>query len=347
MKVLIVTDAWPPQINGVVRIYQYLIEELKKFGHKVKVVNPDDFPFKLPIPFYQEISLAVYPYFRLGRLIDNFKPDTIHIGTEGPLGFAAQKYCLKRGIPFTTAYHTQYPQYVSKRIAQLVPQIENWSHNTIDQELKKFHSKAKATMVTNEVIKTELIKRGYKNELKVILPGVNLELFKPGPKTKFKKLTRPIALYVGRIALEKNLGDFLKMKWEGTKVLIGQGPALETLTQKFPEAKFLGKKTGRELAEFYRSADVFVFPSKTDTFGLVMVEALASGLPVAAYNIIGPKHVITEPFLGNLSSNLSRSAHKALDLGNPQKRHSYVAKKYSWVKAAQEFEKLLQLTKLN
>ncbi|MCA9388589.1 glycosyltransferase family 1 protein, partial [Candidatus Berkelbacteria bacterium] len=342
----IVTDAWHPQINGVVRIYEHIISQLQKEGHRIKVIGPPDFPINLPIPFYREINFAIAPHSHLVKLIDEFAPESIHIATEGPLGFAAQKYCLKRDIPFTTAYHTEYAQYISKRIAKLAPQIEDWSHEKIDSELKKFHARASATMVTNKVIRAELLKRGYIGQLKVILPGVDLALFKPGKKTKFESLTRPVALYVGRIAFEKNLEDFLEMKWEGSKVLVGQGPDLAKLKGVHPEVIFLGKKTGRELAEYYRSADVFVFPSKTDTFGLVMIEALASGIPVAAYNVVGPKNIITESFLGSLGSNLEKSALRALDSGNAKQRHQYIEKTYSWTKAAEEFLNLCQLASI-
>jgi glycosyltransferase involved in cell wall biosynthesis len=338
MKILIVSDAWHPQLNGVVRTYEYLGEELVKDGHEVKVIGPADFPVKIPMPGYAEIELVIKPYARLAKMIDAWNPQHIHIATEGPLGIAARKYCLRRKFPFTTSYHTQFPDYMAKRIAHYIPFLYKPTHRLARDWVRSFHAPASAVLIATQSLEDQLKAWNFTAPMLRFSRGVNLDLFYPGERTMFKDLKQPIALYVGRIAIEKNLEDFLNMDWQGSKVLVGDGPSLSYLKEKYPDAQFVGKKTGKDLAEAYRSADVFVFPSRTDTFGIVLVEALASGLPVAAYNVTGPKDIITQPMLGNLHDNdLAAAADQALKTGTAQERSSYVKQNYTWKYAAEQF----------
>lgn len=340
MKILIISDAWRPQINGVVRTYEYISAELEKMGHTVKVIGPADFPLTFPLPTYSEIKLVIAPGPVLKRMIEDFAPDAIHIGTEGPLGWAAHHYCVKRNIPFTTCYHTQFPDYVAKRFAKIADFLYNPTHVLALNTIKKFHRKSKAMMVASKGLEQDLRALGFENPMKELTRGVKFDLFHPGEKTLFQDKIRPVALYVGRIAIEKNLEDFLDMPWDGTKVLVGEGPSFDDLKMKYPNAIFAGKKTGPELAAYYRSADVFVFPSRTDTFGMVVTEALACGLPVAAYNVTGPKDIITKDFLGVLCDTrdqLGQAALKALHVGTAEQRASYTAQHYTWPLVAKQF----------
>ncbi|MGB4056950.1 MAG: glycosyltransferase family 1 protein [Alphaproteobacteria bacterium] len=338
MKILIVSDAWHPQMNGVVRTYEHLQEELVKTGHKVKVIGPADFPVNLPMPGYSEIRLAVAPYARLTRMIQEFEPNHIHVATEGPLGMAARKYCLKSRLPFTTSYHTHFPDYIAQRIGHYAPFLHDATHTLAKKFMRWFHAPASALLVSTQSLETELREWGFKTPMFRFSRGVNMEQFFPGEKTLFHDLKRPIALYVGRIAIEKNIEDFLKMDWEGSKVLIGDGPSLPSLSEQYPDAHFLGRKTGKDLADCYRSSDLFVFPSRTDTFGIVLVEALASGLPVAAYDETGPRDIITAPFLGALDKkDLSAAARRAFQ-GTPEDRALHVRQNYTWANAGRQFE---------
>ena len=338
MKILIISDAWHPQLNGVVRTYEYLAEELVREGHEVKVIGPADFPFKIPMLGYAEIELVIGAYRRLAKMIDVEKPQHIHIATEGPLGLAGRRYCVKQKIPFTTSYHTQFPDYVAKRFGHYVPLLHGPTYFLAKRFVRWFHAPAGAVLVATPSLEAQLHDWGFKVPLLRFSRGVNLDLFFPGEKTLFSNLKKPIALYVGRIAIEKNLEDFLAMDWPGSKVLVGDGPSLPFLKNKYPDAHFAGKKTGAELAECYRSADVFVFPSRTDTFGIVLVEALASGLPVAAYDVTGPKDIVTDPSLGALhESDLGLAAREALKNGNAQTRSHHVKHNYTWENAARQF----------
>lgn len=342
-RILIVSDAWKPQVNGVVRTYEYLGEELEKMGHTVRIIGPRDFPLHIPMPGYAEIDLALFPYQRLSGMIDGFAPDSIHIATEGPLGRAARRYCLKKGRRFNTAYHTQFPDYVARRVAKFFPKLEDFARRKTDDSIREFHRPAAALITTTESLEQELIARGYKTPLYQMARGVPLDLFCLGPATLLQDLPRPIAMYVGRVAIEKNLDAFLSMPWEGSKVVVGHGPSLEELQAKYKDAHFTGKKIGQELADHLRSADIFVFPSRTDTFGIVLLEALGCGLPVAAYDVTGPRDIITEPFLGALdSTDLAAAARKALAVKDEkQARRAYVEKHYSWEAAARRFIEIL------
>lgn len=342
MKILIISDAWLPQLNGVVRTYQHLKEELEKIGHEVKVIGPRDFPLRFAMPGYKEIELVFRPYKRLKAMIRTFAPDHVHIATEGPLGGGARRYCRRRDFPFTTSYHTHFPDYFAKRISKCLPFLYKPARRSIIQKLRRFHNKSSAVFVATQSLEDELRSWGFKAPMFRLSRGVS-DVFKPEGERVMQGLQKPIALYVGRIAVEKNLDAFLSMDWDGSKVLIGHGPATEKLKTKYPEAYFIGKKEREELAKHYRSSDIFIFPSKTDTFGIVIIEALASGIPVAGHDVTGPRDIITEPLLGALNNDLSVAAKEALThKGTPQERHEYVHKHYSWPAVAQEFLRTIE-----
>ncbi len=337
MKVLIISDAWHPQINGVVRTYEHICEEMENMGYKIEVIGPADFSTCVPMPFYPEIKLVIRPYKQLKRIINDFSPDKIHIATEGPLGWAARKYCIDNNIAFSSCYHTQFPDYVAKRFAWLIPSLYDVVHRQAIKIVRHFHAPSNNLMVATKSLEIQLLKWGFNNPIKPLSRGVNIDIFYPGEKTILKEIKTPIALYVGRIAIEKNLEDFLNMEWNGSKVLVGDGPARTSLEKKYLEAIFVGKKTREELADYYRSSDVFVFPSKTDTFGIVLIEALACGLPIAAYDVIGPKDIITHDHLGILDDNLSKAALLAMKMVDKDKCTAHAKKHYSWKTAGKQF----------
>lgn len=338
MKVLIISDAWHPQVNGVVRTYEHLVQEITAQGVITEVIGPANFAASIPMPFYPEIKLVIRPYRRLRRLIDDFRPDKIHIATEGPLGWAARKYCIKNNLKFSTSYHTQFPDYIAKRFAWAIPPLYNFAHKTGITIVRRFHKPSSKVMVASQSLEDQLKKWGFETPMARLTRGVDFEIFKPGAKTILNAKKTPIALYVGRIAIEKNLEDFLKMPWEGTKLLVGDGPARAELERKYPTALFVGKKTGRELADHYRAANVFIFPSRTDTFGIVLIEALACGVPVAAYDVIGPKDIIIDERLGTLcKTDLTTAATQAIDNGNPTFCTNHVKQNYSWAEAGKQF----------
>lgn len=305
MRIAIVTDAWSPQVNGVVRTLQSVRAVLEAQGHDVLVVSPDRFR-SLPCPTYPEIRLAVTRTATVGSLLEGFRPQAIHIATEGPLCLAARRWCLKRGLPFTTAYHTQFPDYVAARTG--VPAEWVWRY------IRWFHAPAGAILASTPSIRSELAAHGLP-QTRHWGRGVDLANFRPdGARHPLMAgLAGPVQLYVGRVAIEKNLEAFLASGHPGTKVVVGDGPARAELAARFPEAVFLGARFGAELAECYRAADVFVFPSRTDTFGLVMIEAAACGTPVAAYPVTGPVDVLT-PTLGAMAERLDDAIAAALTL---------------------------------
>ncbi len=337
MKILIVSDAWHPQINGVVRTYEHLRDKLIEKGHEVKVIGPRDFPWRIPTPGYPEIKLAILPYNRLKKMIEDYAADRIHISTEGPLGAASRKYCIKNNIPFSTSYHTQFPDYVAKRFSRFLPFLYKPVHKIAVNTMRNFHAPSKVMMVATQSLEDTLREWGFKTPIHRLSRGVNLDLFHPGEDTVYKDLPKPVAVYVGRVAIEKSIEDFLSMDWEGSKVVVGHGPSEEELKHQYPDAVFVGSKTGEELAAHYRSADVFVFPSRTDTFGMVLIEALASGLPVAAYNVTGPKDIITEDYLGVLGEDLSKAAHKSLKHGTAKQRFEHIKNNYTWENVAKQY----------
>lgn len=337
VKVLIVSDAWHPQVNGVVRTYEHISEELEAMGCDVKVIGPADFPKTYPMPGYDEIRLVPFPAARLAKMIEAFAPNHIHAAAEGPLGWATRKYCLRRSRPFTTTYHTQFPDYTAKRVAKILPFLYKPAHALAKKFIKAFHGPSHCMMVATQSLEDELKSWDFKVPMHRMTRGVNIDIFFPGEKNLFETLKRPVALYVGRVAIEKNLEAFLEMPWEGSKIIVGDGPSMEALKQKHPEAHFVGKKVGHELADHYRSADVFVFPSKTDTFGIVLIEALACGLPIAGYDVIGPRDIVTAPFLGAVGDDLAEVSLKALESGSAQERFEHVREKYTWRLAALQF----------
>lgn len=328
-KLTLVTDAWEPQINGVVTTLMQLVKELEKKGVLVDVIHPNDYR-TIPMPTYPEI-LLVWQSSGLKNRILNFKPDAVHIATEGSLGWKARGICLKAGLPFTTAYHTQYAEYVNKRIS--IPKSWVWS------VLRRFHRPASITFVPAESIKTELEKQGFKN-IVLMSRGVDTELFNPGQATDMV-YERPIMLYVGRVAIEKNLEKFLSLDLPGSKLIVGRGPSIKHLAKKYPDVVFVGAKTGLDLAHYYASADVFVFPSLTDTFGIVNIEAIASGTPVAAYPVNGPKDIITQGLNGMLEEDLEQAIVAALKLNKDNISNSIP--QYSWSNASEQFLNNLEL----
>jgi 1,2-diacylglycerol 3-alpha-glucosyltransferase/glucuronosyltransferase len=327
MKVLVATDAWHPQVNGVVCTYERLALEVKALGAELVFLTPADFR-TVPCPTYPEIRLALTRGKTVAKRIAEVAPDFIHVATEGPVGLMTRSHCLKHGKPFTTSYHTRFPEYLAARLplpASLTLsgfyRLERW-----------FHGRAAATFVATQSVADDLRAHG----LTRLMPwsrGVDTELFRPRPVRLFGE--QPVFLYVGRIAVEKNIEAFLRLDLPGRKVLTGGGPKLAELSKAFPDALFTGPKHGEELAEIYASADVFVFPSLTDTFGLVLLEALASGVPVAAFPVSGPKDVIADPAAGVLSHNLGEAALAALRL-DPASARSH-AMNFSWDQSAAQF----------
>ncbi|HEY4199822.1 MAG TPA: glycosyltransferase family 1 protein [Devosiaceae bacterium] len=328
-KLLIVTDAWYPQTNGVVRSLDAVGKELKRRGMSVEYLTPERF-WTVPLPTYPEIRLSLAPLGAVAEAIERAAPDHIHIATEGPLGLQAKFHCMDRGLAYTTSYHTRFPEYVAAR----VPVPSEWSY----AYLRWFHSGAAATMVPTPSVLNELKRHNFSN-LALWSRGVDNTLFRPGPKTEFLDLPGPHLLHVGRVAVEKNVSAFLKLDVPGTKIVVGDGPQLEELKRAYPEAVFLGKRHGEELAALYRSADVFVFPSVTDTFGNVMIEALSSGVPVAAYPVIGPIDVLTDPSCGAMDDDLAVAVRRALTLD--QNAACAHAARFTWAAAAEQFRSQL------
>ena len=336
MKILCISDAWLPQINGVVRTYQNLGRELEKMGHRFSVIGPTRFRFTLPAPTYPEIRLAVFARWSLPALIDAEAPEAIHIATEGPLGRAARRYCLKRGITFTTCYHTQFPEYLARRLPW--PIMSDWIKRTAIRSLQKFHAPAQVVMVASAGLEVYLRNQGYPGPFHRLSRGVDSTLFKPGLAVDYPALKKPVAIYVGRVALEKNIETFLDADWPGSKVVVGHGPALAALRHTYPHVHFTGLQEGAELAAWYRVGDVFAFPSQTETFGVVLLEALASGVPVAATPVMGPRDIIDRDFLGALNADFTEALTRALQTpGTPAERAAYISTTYTWEQAARQF----------
>ncbi|HQS17776.1 glycosyltransferase family 1 protein [Reyranella sp.] len=330
MRIAIVSDAWRPQINGVVRTLETVARILRAEGHEVEVFGPDRFR-TLPCPTYPEIRLSLFPSSRLSHMLQLFAPDAIHIVTEGPLGWAARGFCRRRGIPFTTAYHTRFPEYVRARIR--VPL--SWSYAFV----RWFHAPSAGVLVVSPAIRDELSTRGFRN----LVPwsrGVDITAFKPQRREDTGD-PRPIWLYAGRVAVEKNIEAFLGLDLPGTKWVVGGGPQLKSLQRRYANVRFFGSVDADELSYRYAQADCFVFPSVTDTFGLVMVEALASGVPVAGYPVPGPLDVVTDSSVGALDKDL-RTACLAAVSRNPEdcRRH---AETFTWERCARQFLEALQV----
>jgi len=321
-RIALLTDAWFPQVNGVVRTWSTVVERLEAEGRDVLVVNPSMFR-TCPLPRYPEIRLSILPGRRMAKLLDDFRPEAIHIATEGPIGLAGRAYCRRRAVTFTTSFHTHFAKY--GRSYFLVPPNVSYA------VLRWFHGPAAATLVPTPSVVRELHAEGMRH-LVTWTRGVDTTLFRLRPKTLYADLERPVFLYCGRVAREKNIEAFLDADLPGTKVIVGDGPAAAAMQRRNPGARFVGYKQGEALAEHFASADVFVFPSRTDTFGVVMLEAMACGLPVAAYPVTGPIDVVRPGVTGVLDEDLATAATKALDLDPDDCRAQ--ALEYSWDRCA-------------
>ena len=326
MRILIVTDAWEPQVNGVVRTLRSTRRELERMGHQVELLTPSGFR-TLPCPTYPDIRLSLLPGRQVRRRIRGFAPQAIHIATEGPLGMAARAYALRHRLPYTTAYHTRFPEYVRARTGLPLGFTYRF--------LRWFHGRAEAVMVPTEVVRRDLVANGFPASRVVLWSrGVDLDIFKPGPAMPHD-LARPIFLCVGRVAVEKNIEAFLRLDLPGSKWVAGDGPALAKLKAEFPDVRFTGVLGQAELATLYNAADVFVFPSRTDTFGLVLLEALACGCPVAAYPVTGPVDVIGDSPAGALDADLRAAALRALTIDRAVARSH--AERFSWEACTRQF----------
>jgi glycosyltransferase involved in cell wall biosynthesis len=324
MRILIATDAWHPQVNGVVRTLTMMAEAAKTLGAEVSFLTPETFP-TVALPSYPDLRVAIPRPAKVAKMISAARADCIHIATEGPIGLAARRHCRKRGLRFTTSFHTRFPEYVSARL----PVPESW----IWALLRRFHGASQAVMAATPALADELRGRGFHNV--VLWPrGVDGHLFRPREGADLG-LPRPVFLSVGRVAVEKNLEAFLSLDLPGTKVVVGDGPARAALERDFPEAVFLGAKQGDVLAQVYSAADVFVFPSMTDTYGLVLLEALASGVPVAAFPVTGPRDVIGDAPVGVLSDDLQAACLGALQIS--QDACLAFAADHTWTASARAF----------
>lgn len=326
-KILLVTDAWAPQVNGVVRVLQELIPRIEARGYEVRVIEPSQFK-TVPLPFYPEIRLARFARRRVATVIEEFQADAICIMTEGPLGRAARSICKERGIPFVTWYHSHFQLYADVRFRGLLQPALAF--------IRQFHSSAARTIVSTESLKKELEATGYKNM--VVAPlGVDTKLFVRNPSPPVWPYPGPVFVYFGRLAVEKSPEEFLKLQLPGTKLVLGDGPLFHSLQAKYPEARFLGRyQSGeKEFIDQLSLCDVFVFPSKTETFGLVALEALACGVSVAAYDVMGPRDIITNGKDGFLGDDLRDSALKCLTLSRDDCRKK--AEQFSWEHSTDAF----------
>ncbi|HZP88357.1 MAG TPA: glycosyltransferase family 1 protein [Burkholderiales bacterium] len=328
MRILIVTDAWEPQVNGVVRTLKSTRRELEAMGHEVELLTPLEFR-TLPCPTYPDIRLSLFARSRVRARMQALMPDALHIATEGPLGMAARAEALRQGLPFTTAYHTRFPEYVRARFGFPL----SWTYRF----LRWFHGPSRAIMAPTPVVVHDLQQWGFRN---VVLwsRGVDLDVFAFTRRNRLRSRP-PIFLYVGRVAVEKNVEAFLELDLPGSKWVVGDGPALPAIRAKYRDVNYLGVLAPAALAEVYASADVFVFPSKTDTFGLVLLEAMACGLPVAAYPVTGPLDVIGDSGAGVLDHDLRAACMAALNIDRAAVRK--VAERFSWREATRQFERHL------
>ncbi len=323
MRFLIATDAWRPQVNGVVQTYERLGEHLMHLGHDIAFITPEGYR-TVPLPTYPEIRLALIRPAQAKRRIESFHPDYVHIATEGPIGLATRAVCLRQRRPFTTSYHTRFPEYAAARL----PIRDSWGYAFE----RWFHNAARGTMVATASLLEELADKGFEH----LLPwsrGVDTARFRPQDVRIFGD--GPVFLYVGRVAVEKNVGAFLDLDLPGKKVVVGGGPQLDELKSAHPDAAFTGPLLGEALADAFASADVFIFPSRTDTYGVVLLEALASGVPVAAYPVTGPKDVLAHGKVGYLSEDLREAALQALTIDRDACRD--YALRFSWESCARQF----------
>ncbi|MGH8140187.1 MAG: glycosyltransferase family 4 protein [Steroidobacteraceae bacterium] len=333
MRITIASDAWEPQTNGVVTTLKATVKTLCSLGHEVRVVSPQGL-LSIPAPSYPEIRLAIAPGRHIARQLDAFRPHAIHIATEGPVGLAMRRHCLRHGLPFTTSYHTRYPEYLHARWPIPISVSYAW--------LRRFHGAAARTFISSESLRTQLSGKGFQH-LHLWRRGVDLERFRPmvsTPPAELVPLARPIMAYMGRLAVEKNLESFLRLDLPGTKLVIGNGPQRAALVARYPDAVFTGYRFGDELAAMLACADVFVFPSLTDTFGLAMIEALACGVPVAAFPVPGPIDVIEPGVTGILNEDLRAAVCSALRLDRQVCARR--AKAFTWDAATGQFLEGLQ-----
>jgi len=325
-SILIVTDAWLPQVNGVVRSLEWTARELKKMGVRVEFLSPQEF-VTIPCPTYPDIRLSLTHRRAVQRRMAAYDCEHLHIATEGPLGLLAASAARRMGMPYTTGYHTRFPEYVEARWPLPVSWFYAW--------FRRFHNFGGGCMVATETLRADLERRGFRN-LKMWSRGVDADLFRPRENSVLPPdLPRPIFINVGRVSVEKNIKAFLDLDLPGSKVVVGDGPQLASLRKEYPEAYFTGAKSGEDLARHFASADIFVFPSLTDTFGLVLLEALACGIPVAAYPVMGPRDVIGDSGTGVLSEDLRQAALDALQI--PAERCRSWALKYSWASCTRQF----------
>lgn len=323
LRITLISDAWEPQVNGVVTTLKNTSKALKSLGHEVQLITPDLFR-TWPCPGYPDVGLAFLCGPKMRPLVKDFDPDAIHILTEGPVGYAVRRFCKHYDYVYTSSFHSQFPDYFKMRIG--FPLCISRAY------LKWFHHKSERVMVASASLEQELAQQGYKRLVKWSR-GVDTELFRPRTKN-FIQDCRPVFLYAGRVAIEKNLEAFLKLDLPGSKYIIGDGPQRKQLEEKYPEARFMGYQRGVNLARYYAAADVFVFPSQTDTFGNVMLEALACGTPVAAFPVAGPKDIITDTRVGCLHNDLQQAAFTALILNADACRE--FALNYSWVSCTRQ-----------
>ncbi|NJM51174.1 MAG: glycosyltransferase family 1 protein [Sphingomonadales bacterium] len=342
MRIALATDAWAPQVNGVVRTLTETTNRLLALGHEVELITPNQFR-TIPCPGYNEIRLAMAPRFGARKALKAFQPDIVHIATEGPIGWSARRWCMKYGVPFTSAFHTRFPDYAAVRTG--------FSPDRFWPLMRRFHAPSRAVLAATPRLMAELADRGI-GQTRLWQRGIDADIFRPGlaPHGAMADLPRPILLSVGRVAVEKNLDAFLSEPMEGSKVVVGDGPALEAMKARYPAVHFLGKLSGEELASAYAAADVFVFPSLTDTFGLVMIEALACGVPVAGYPVAGPLDIIGAngqgadnqlPLpVGAVSHNIGHAIEQALQCSRPMA--ALFGAEFEWEKCTGQFADALR-----
>ncbi len=337
MRIMLVTDAWEPQVNGVVRTLSRTVEECRAMGHEVEVISPYDGYLTFPLPTYPEIKLALFAKKDIRQRIQRFEPDAIHIATEGTIGQAARALCLKWNWPFTTSYHTQFPEYVHARMP-LIPLALGYAF------MRRFHNSGGRMMVTTESMRDVLLKKGFRN-ITAWARGVDTIVFNPELRDTdngvYAGLQRPIFVNVGRVAVEKNIEGMLELDLPGTKVVVGDGPQFKELKERYPDIVFTGPKYGEELARHFADADVFIFPSRTDTFGLVNLEAMACGTPVASFPVPGPQDIIGDSGAGAFDEDLRAACLACLELDRETARLH--AQTYSWTSCAEDFVKNLEV----
>jgi glycosyltransferase involved in cell wall biosynthesis len=327
-KILVATDAWHPQVNGVVRTLNHVAREARALDADLEFLSPEGF-WTLPMPGYPEIRLALTGPGDIERRLDRTRADAVHVATEGPIGHAVRRVCMKRGMPFTTSFHTRFPDYLASRL----PVPERWTSDVAWAWLRRFHGASAAVLAATPTLVNELGERGFARA-KLWPRGVDAQLFRPRKGATLNP-PRPIFLTVGRLAIEKNLDAFLKLDLPGSKVVVGDGPARGHLEKAYPDAVFLGSHQGEALAAIYAAADVFVFPSRTDTFGLVLLEALASGVPVAAFPAAAPRDVIGDAPVGVLDEDLRLACLGALECSRDDCREFALG--MTWAASAQTF----------